>query len=391
MRVLIVTNLFPNSREPGRGVFNRQQVAELARGHRVTVIAPVPWVPLGFGRLAAGRRFASVPRRETIDGLEVWHPRYLAIPGIGRPLHGVGYFLGIRRTVNAIHRRTPIDVVLATWAYPDVFGAVLAARRIGRPVVAKVHGSDIHLALRLGWRRRAIRWALSHCAAVIAVSESLKQALLALGLEAQRIVVVPNGVDRARFAPMERHAAREALRLRPQGRRIVFVGHLTAVKGLQTLIDAMLQVPGDVRLTLVGEGELAEPLRASAASRGLNGRVEFVGRRPHEEIPLWLNAADVCCLPSLSEGCPNAAVEALACGRPVIASRVGGVPDVVREPACGILVPAGQPQALAQALTAALARPWDAGTIRASIEAWGWAENVERLEAVLQAAAAGAA
>ena len=404
MRALIVTNLFPNRVEPDRGVFNAQQFAQLAKRCDLTIVAPVPWFPkaacphtnlVGVGawlRRVAPRwsSYARVPDAETLGGIPVHHPRHLVIPNVARALYGWLFFLGVRRTVWRLHRQRPCDVILATWAYPDVFGAALLARRLRRPLVAKVHGSDLHLFARGPIRRRLIAWALRQADAVVAVSEPLREALVRLGVNPSRIALIPNGVDRERFRSKDRREAREALGLAPEGRRIVFVGNLVPVKGPDVLLEAMRRLPGDVRVSFVGDGMLQEELVRMAQADGLGGRVQFAGRRPHAEIPLWLCAADVMCLPSRSEGCPNIVLEALACGRPVVATAVGAIPELLQSGECGILVPPQQPAALAEALTRSFEQPWSPEQIRRAVMARGWEESAGRLAELLQAARNGA-
>jgi len=393
MRALIITNLFPNRVEPGRGVFNQQQFAELAKRCDLTVVAPVPWFPRsGWLRRLSPRwsRFAQVPDAETVGGLPVRHPRYVVIPNAARALYGWLFFLGIRRTVQRLHREAPCDVILATWAYPDVFGAALLARLLQRPLVAKVHGSDIHLFARGPIRRRMITWALRQADAVVAVSEPLREALVRLGVEPSRIALIPNGVDRERFRSKDRREARQALGLPPEGRRVVFVGNLERVKGPDLLLEAMRQLPNDVCVSFVGDGMLQEELMRMAQADGLNGRVQFAGRRPHADIPLWLCAADVMCLPSRSEGCPNIVLEALACGRPVVATAVGAIPELLRSGECGIVVPPQQPEALAEALASSLEESWSPEQIRRAVMANGWGESAGRVAKLLLAACNGA-
>lgn len=391
MRALIITNLFPNRVEPNRGVFNAQQFAALARHGDLTVVAPVPWFPKAawLRRLAPKwSRCADVPALETVNGLTVHHPRYVVIPKIARALYGWCFFLGVQRTARRLHREAPCDVILATWAYPDVFGAALVARRLQRPLIAKVHGSDIHLAARTRLRRRMITWALRQSAAVVAVSEALKEALIRFGVEARRIVVIPNGVDRERFHAKDRREARRTLGLAPDGRRVVFVGNLEPVKGPDVLLEAMRRLPPEVSLSLVGDGTLREVLAGMARSAGLEDRVQFAGCRPHGEIPLWLCAADVVCLPSRSEGCPNALLEALACGRPVVATAVGAIPGLLSSGECGLVVPPQQPEALAEALATSLEEPWSPEQIRRAVLSSGWEESAARVAELLRTAGA---
>jgi len=152
---------------------------------------------------------------------------------------------------------------------------------------------------------------------------------------------------------------------------VLYVGNLLPVKGPTVLTRAAEQMQ-DVEIIFVGGG----PEKISA------GRC--VGSRPHEEIPLWMNASDVLCLPSLNEGLPNVALEAIACGLPVVASRVGGVPEIVREGVNGFLVPPSDSNALAEALRRALDTKWDHGAIRASVSQFDWNVNARALLDVLE-------
>ena len=388
MRALIVTNLFPNRAEPGRGVFNQQQFEALPAEWQLEVIAPLPWTARVPGALCpeSWRRIMDVPVRETIGRVNVHHPRYLVVPKVGRWLSGRSFFRGIWPLARRLHEASPFDAILATWAYPDVFGAALAAQRLGVPFVAKVHGSDVYLAARSAWRRRAVRWALERCAGVVAVSASLKEVLVSFGVPEETIRVIPNGVDIERFRPMDRREARVQLSLPLEGRRIVFVGNLAPVKGIPVLLQAMAALPEDVSLSLVGDGAQRAALEAFIKRLGLTGRATLVGRVPHAMIPSWMNAADLFCLPSASEGCPNVIVESLACGRPVVASRVGGIPELLQDARCGLLVPPNEPAALAEALRRGLDGSWEPDVIRRTVEHRGWEESARRLDATLRAA-----
>jgi len=390
MKILAITNLFPNALQPERGVFNRQQFNALAKRSDLRVVAPVPWAPPVLRRLNRRWQLASrVPRLGVVDGIPTSYPRYLVTPKIGRSLSSVWLFASLWRVARQIRQRFAFEVIFATWAFPDVVASSWMAQRLHIPLVSKVHGSDIALAARHPIRRRMIVTALRRSVLVIAVSEALKRQLVADGIEADKVVVIPNGVDLSVFKPIDRRSARQALSLPLERRRVVFVGNLVAVKGLPILIEAMQRLPEDVCLSVVGDGIQRRALEGLVHTRRLAGRVEFVGQQPHPDIALWMNAADCCCLPSLSEGCPNVVVEALACGIPVVATRVGGVPELLRNPACGIVVPPRDPQALAEGLQRSLETQWDLDRIRSEVSLWGWEDNGARVAALLNAACNG--
>ena len=385
MKLLIVTNLFPNAAEPTRGLYSLQQAQALARSAEVTVIAPVPWSP-PLPRLRWLRRWrpaARMPFEETIQGLRVFHPRYAVCPKIGRRWDAASFAQALRPVVKRLLAERRFDAVFATWAYPDVAGTVRLASILQAPIVAGVLGSDIHV-YATGWRGRRIAEALGACRAVVCVSEALRQATAALGVAPERLHVVPNGVDTARFQLQSRAACRAALGLPADRPLLLCLGHLVPVKGPDVLLEAAAILhrqcgPGPrPLLAFVGEGEQADALQRRARELGLEADVRFVGAVPHERVPLWLGACELLCVPSRQEGCPNVVLEALACGRPIIGTRVGGLPELVREPSCGTLVPSEDPAALAAALQAAVARPWDEAAIRASVRG-GWDENARTI------------
>jgi glycosyltransferase involved in cell wall biosynthesis len=182
----------------------------------------------------------------------------------------------------------------------------------------------------------------------------------------------------------DRAAARRALNLDPHQSRLVCVSRLSREKGIDLLVDAMAQVrERGVCLTVVGDGPEYAALVARRDRLGLAGRVDFVGRRDHDEIPRWMAAADAVVLSSRTEGHPNVLVEALASGRPVVATRVGGVPEIVTGPELGIVVPPEDAAALARGIDDALARVWDTGTLARAARARTWHDVADDLHRIL--------
>ena len=339
MRLLFVSNLFPNAVEPTRGMHNAQQVAALAKRCDIKVVAPM---------------HHPAPD-ETWRGIAVTHPRFVRIPLLSRPLNGWLF----AKSVAPVIRREQFDVALVNWAYPDAYGVMLVAEKWKFPFASTVQGSDVNVLFQNATRKRQILRALQASRAVFCRSQALHNKLSAEGVTA---TTVYNGIDRDEFRPLDRAEACRTLGLDPNRQRILFVGNLLPVKGPTVLAKAAEQLQ-NVDLVFVGSGQ-----EKIAAGR-------CVGARPHDEIPLWMNASDVLCLPSLNEGLPNVALEAMACGLPVVASRVGGVPEVVRDGVNGFLVPPSDLRALADALRRALATKWDRDAIRASVSQFDWDVN----------------
>lgn len=384
MRVLAITKIFPNQAEPLSAQFNRQQFAALARRCDLEVAATIPWFP-GAGLMArwsSAGRLARVPRREQIAGISVTHPRTLFLPRLAHGAWGPLYAASIAPAVMGY--RGKIDVVLGSWAYPDGFAAVIAAWLIGAPCVVKLHGSDINVMARLPGPRRQIAWALSRAARVVAVSRALADEVAALGVSRERIKIVMNGVDAEVFHVRDRAAARSELGL-PGGPLALCVANLKPDKGVLDLARAWERVARelpDARLVFVGDG----PARA-ALEAALPPRATLAGAQPLPRVATWMAACDVLVLPSHAEGTPNVVLEALASGRRVVATAVGGVPDLITSDALGVLVPAQQPEAMAAALTQALRTGYAAEAVAEQGARGGWEASAAALHAVLTDAA----
>jgi teichuronic acid biosynthesis glycosyltransferase TuaC len=387
LRVLIVTKIFPNAAEPLSAPFNRQQFAALARHCEIVdVLATIPSFPGAslLARWSSAGRLAAVPARDRIDGLPVRHPRTLFVPRLGHGTWGPLYVASI--APHLARYRGRVDVVLASWAYPDGFAGVVAGMLLGVPSVVKLHGSDINVNAKLPGPRRQLAWALPRAARVVAVSAPLADEVAALGVARGRIALVRNGVDAALFRPGDRAAARRSLGL-PEGVPIALhVGNLKAAKGVLDLIAAFRTVAAarpDARLVLVGGGDEQAAVAAAAAA---DPRIIAPGARPLAEVPAYLAACDVLTLASWAEGTPNVVLEALASGRRVVATAVGGVPDLIDDPMLGELVPARDPPALAAALIRALGAPYDPDAVAARGARGGWDASARALADVLAAA-----
>jgi len=388
LRVLCITRIFPNSVEPLACPFQRRQLAALAKQAEVVeVLGVVPYVPGArlLGDRARVGRLTRVPVEERIDGIRVLHPRAPYLPLAGPLLAGLNaplYLAGLKPYLDELRGR--FDVVLGAFLHPDAWAASIVARELGLPFVAKAHGTDANVIARWPSVRGLVRQTLRRARVAIGVSRPMLDTLVKLGAPSGRVTLVPNGVDHALFQPGDRAAARRALGLPAGGSIVLYVGRLEPAKGLHELARAFEAIekaasPGDVRLVLVGDGSMRKSLEAKRSAL-------LVGAVPAPEVAKYLAAADVLALPSHAEGTPNVVLEALAAGRPVVATRVGGIPDIVEEGVTGFLVPPKNTAALKQALEAALERRWSAEEIARHAPP-GWDQSAERLLRALERAA----
>jgi len=376
VRVLVLSSVFPNPRQPNLGVFIRERMRRVASHCEVRVVAPIPWFP--FDGPVRGSLWGRVPAVEQQDGLTVYHPRFLSVPGYLKWLDGALYAASLAPFLRSLERSFPFDVIDGHFAYPDGLAAVLLGRRFQRPAVVTLRGSIVRLATyRLHLPQ--IRFTLRAAARVLAVSESLKRVGVGLGLPASRVRVIPNGVDTARFRPIDRGEARRRLGLPADRTVLLSVGGLNEGKGHHRVISALPRVLAhrpDLLYVIVGGDRPADsfraPIEAMTERHRLHDNVLVAGERSHDEIPLWLAAADLFCLASRSEGRANVLLEALACGVPVVTTDVGGNGEILTRPALGILVPPQDDDALGRAIVDALDRSWDREALVAHARTHSW-------------------
>jgi glycosyltransferase involved in cell wall biosynthesis len=379
MRILAVTNLFPNPLQPRRGTFNLQQFRALAASHDVRVIAPISWTWEYFVS-----QTESMPqgRRVVRDGMTVDHPHYLYTPKIFRGMYGHFFLRSIRASFHAAVEAMRPDVVLGCWAYPDGWAAARLAREAGLPIAIKVHGSDLLTAGAGSPRERGAAEALCAADAVVAVSADLAARAAALGVPSERIHLIRNGIDTDRFRAGDRDEARTALGIEGQEPIVLFVGNLIPVKGPDLFLQAfarLVQCRPRIRCVLVGHGPMESSLRRMAADLGIEEQVRFAGSRPHEELPLWYRAAHCLIVPSRSEGVPNVLLEATACGTPWVATRVGGVLEVAPT---SMTVPPEDPAALAGVMNELLV-PGRVTPPSLRLPTDSWSASAERLGSLL--------
>lgn len=384
--MLVITRIFPNALEPLSSPFNRQQFAALGRLCDVEIMATIPWFPgaslLGNRSKTGGRR--AVPARDRIDGLEVIHPRVLYVPRFGAGLSAALEVASLARAVIA--RRRDVDVILGSWAYPDGVAAVALARAIGVPAVIKAHGSDLNVLSSMRGPRANLALGLPRAARVVTVSRALGDKAVALGAVRGRVVVVPNGSDASLFRVRDQSTARRSLGWTADGPMVLFCGRIEREKGIFELLDAFAEIKdAEPKLSLVLLGAGAAMSEAVARARPFGDRVRFLGARPLAEVPEWMAASSIVTLPSYNEGSPNVVREALACGRPVVATSVGGIPELLASSDLGEMVPPRDAAALARALLRATRRSFDPVRIAAA-SGGSWEDSAAALLSVLEAA-----
>jgi glycosyltransferase involved in cell wall biosynthesis len=366
MKILTFSTLFPNSEKPGHGIFVETRLRHLVASGRVEsrVVAPVPWFPFTHERFGSYARMAKAPRHEIRHGIPVVHPRYPVLPKVGM---NAAPFLLAQAAKPAIGRLIDegfdFDLIDAHYFYPDGVAAAMLGRYFNKPVVITARGSDITLLPQYRLPRKMIRWAAGQASAVITVCNALRDEVIGLGVAEQRVTSLRNGVDLELFQPIERSPNDQFT--------LLTVGHLVPVKAQELIIAALPLLPG-VRLVVAGDGPNRGMLENLARELDLAERVTFLGAVPQAQLRQHYGAADALVLASSREGWANVLLESMACGTPVVASRVYGTPEVVAAPEAGVLMDERSPQGVADAVNALRAACPDRAATRRYAERFSW-------------------
>lgn len=381
LRVLTLSSLFPDASRPNFGVFVERQTLGLAAHPDVELklVAPVGLPPWPLSRVGRYATLAALPRHETWKGVETWRPRFVNLPGTGGRFHAAMLAARLKPLLRAIRRYFAFDVIDASFFFPDGVAAVDLGRTFGVPVSIKARGADIHHWGRAPGTAGQVLRAGLEADGLLAVAASMRDDMVALGMEDAKIRVHRTGVDLDRFAPRDRAAAKAELGV--EGPLVASVGALIPRKGHEIVIDAVAALPW-VRLMIAGEGPERPKLVAQIARLGVGNRVTLLGSVAHGELPGLLAAADVMALASSSEGLANAWVEALASGTPVVIPDAGGARELVTAPEHGRIV-ARTAAAFAGAIGALLTTPPPPDAVRAGAAGFTWEANRDALYAHL--------
>lgn len=308
-------------------------------GVEVCVVSPTPSFPF----YSKWKEYPKGIKKVIHDDVPLFYvPTRMFPGGMFFSQYGGFYIRALRGILKEIKENFPFDLIHCHTVFPDGIAGVNLKGNFNVPVVTTVHGSDIML-----YPKRSHQ-VYKHTKKALLLSDEVITVSKKLYVEAGKIqpelrgTIIYNGFSSEQFYPTEKVNGRQKLGLYEEGKRILFVGNLYPVKGVSYLLKAfskvVSQVPGVV-LDIVGEGSLRSDLEVEARRMGLANNILFHGRRPYEEIPYWINAADVVVLSSLSEGLPSILLETMGCGKVMVATDVGGVKEVLVHGETGYLCP----------------------------------------------------
>jgi glycosyltransferase involved in cell wall biosynthesis len=363
MRVLVLTSSYPKFPGDGTAPFIERIVEEVARrGHEVDIVLPRHPQLVVDGRSGDRRLrffpFYAGPARPHVWGYATSMRADTRVRAVALAVAPVASWSAMGVMRKRIHDGR-YDLVHVHWALPNGPVAALAASSSALPLVVSLHGSDVFVAERSRVFRAIARWVLRRSAWVNACSRDIADRVRSMGLVPKAPDVLPYGVDLSDFASGDAGAWRARIGANEGDFVVVGVGRLVAKKGFTHLVRAaaILRSQGvPVRVVLGGTGDLAGDLAEQVRAERCEAFVRLLGNVPHDQVGGLLAAADAVAVPSVRDergnvdGLPNVLLEAMAAGCVIVASRVGGIPDVVEAERNGLLVPPGDPPALAAAL-----------------------------------------
>ncbi len=328
------------------GTFVHDQAKHLmAAGCEVKVLVPTAYCPKIMMNVNRWSKYAHVPECDTIDGVPVYYPRYLRLPG--KWFHALAcytQYLGLKNIAHAIIKEFKPDIIHAHAATEAGFVGLILKQKYGLPLICSITGSDINSYPRYGkFSMQLTKKVLTGSDRIVSVSAALKNAAKAIARPKQEISVVYDGCEHNVFVADKenRRHVRNDLGISETDKVLIFVGDLLRGKGILDLIDAFRRAQSgksNMHLIVIGGNLNRNDSEVISVLNGINGSIHMPGKLPHHEIPRYLNAADIFVFPSYSEGLPNAVLEAMACSLPVIATRVGGIPEAVEDEKSGILI-----------------------------------------------------
>ncbi len=343
--------MYPHRLNSSYGVFVEEQTVALSKRCEVKVVCPCPWfLPVKIFR--KWYRYTLRAHHEIRKGIDVFRPRYIVLPRDFFSIAGIGYFFSVLTTVKRLSKVFRYDVVHAHGVYPDGFAAVLIGRVLRKPVVVTVHASNLDKLARASLGRIVfVRFALRNATLVISVSKKLRLRVVRYGAAESEVRVIPNGVDLGKFKPplaTSKHALAN----------ILFVGHLVKRKGVPYLFNALRALSDQGcdswELNIIGDGRERTTLVRQVKDLKLAEKVHFLGALSSRKVAEEMRRCDLLVLPSFDESFGVVVIEAMACGKPVVASRSGGPEEIVTQDT-GVLVGVKDQVSLANGLREVLA------------------------------------
>jgi teichuronic acid biosynthesis glycosyltransferase TuaC len=357
---LVLSFLYPSDIQPGAGVFIRERMLRVNELHPIVVVSPQPWSPFDMLiRFFKNPKYRQLPNQRTTneDGFTVYRPRFLSVPGFGRKFDGISMAIATLAIIKRERLSKTVGLIDSHFAYPEGYAAQIVAKKLNLPYGITLRGARDTDTVGTSCEPM-LKSAIQDASYVIGVSDALRKFAIRMGGADERAVTISNGVNASNFFPEDKAIAREKLGISLNQKVIVSVGSLIPLKGHERIVELMpniLKIHPDALFLIVGA-----PTRYADSSQQINQKIEALNLQKHvrlcgriapNELRWYLSSADVFALATENEGWPNALMEALACGLPVVTTNVGGNAEIVHSEFMGTVVPYWEPNTFAQAIS----------------------------------------
>lgn len=380
IKILTFTSLYPNSENPHFGIFVENRLLQVLKRFPVyaDVIAPVPWFPFKNRIFGKYSKFAKIAAKESRSEVAIFHPRYIHVPKYGMLISPFLMAFCLLCTLKFNKKlQNKYDLIDAHYFYPDGVAAVIVGSLLKIPVIITARGSDINEISKFMLPRYLMVLAGKKARKIIAVSEALKNKMQSIGIPDLKISIVRNGVDLKLFNP--NYITNKIQKQNKLNKKIILsVGNLVKLKGHDIIIGALPYLT-EFELIIIGHGPEEIELKKISAKYNVKERVKFLGSVPQDKLVYYYCLADMLILASSREGFPNVLLEAIACDTPIIATNVGGVPEIIKDKKIGIILHDRSSDSVVKAVRQVISYKREPGKIRDIAEMFSWEKTSEEL------------
>jgi len=384
MNVLYISNLFPDRQDFNRGLFNARLVRHLVQFCNIRVISPRPGFLFWKTFTPCNEDMSTNPVYPVVPYVPIWGSRW----------NHILMAITLKRAFKNIYSEFKFDIALGSWIFPDCCAVARLAQEFKIPFVSTALGTDVHQYINNPTRRNIMLKELTHCSAIITVSNSLAQILRTAGFPENKIHTIYYGVEQNIFKPGDKSDARKKLNLPQTAPIILFVGNFLPIKDPLLTIESFNTFIKKYKLSnslliLIGSGALNKKLKQKSSALGIANNIIFAGKKSPQDIAIYMQSADALCLTSINEGVPNVVLEALSTGLPVVATRVGGIPEIISDDNLGKLVSGRSPELIADSIYQIINNPLDKNRMINHSRRYDWNNTAQEYINLLEKSVAG--
>jgi glycosyltransferase involved in cell wall biosynthesis len=375
-RLLFISTIFPSKLANKHATYSMQLLSALTDYYDIDIINPIPWTH---------RIKEKINYVESLNGMEIYHPTYWYTPGMLRSQYGFFYYASVKTCALRMMNDRSYDVAIASWLYPDGWAAANITRTSGLPLYLIALGTDVNRLIKHSKVALHTIEAVSQSIKTFCMSHALREKLTSIGAQTEKLLVMYNGVNRTIFQKTDKDRTRRDLGFSGTEKIILFVGNLLRTKGLDELSDALAIIRNDyhvedIKLVVAGTGSYESALNKRVKSNGTFDKTVFMGSCSLPIVAQLMNAADVVCLPSYNEGLPNVVLEALCCNAKIVATHVGGIPELQATHKNLYLIPPKDAKKLADMLITAITADCHEDS---ADDIYSWKEQADKLAALI--------